>query len=224
VLLAGASGTGKSTLALQLLARGCDYLSNDRVLLRREGAGVRLLGVPKLPRVNPGTLLGVPGLAATLAPSDRARYSALPAAELRSLEHKHDVDVAALFGSGRMALSARLEAALVLAWRFDAGPARLERVELARRPDLLESLMKPVGLFYEPDPAERPADFSPRRYLECLAGVPVLCLSGGVDFEAAAELLEARVFPAPEVHPEPGRPGEGPGREAADRAESPDGS
>lgn len=46
VLVTGLSGSGKSTVALALLAAGYDYLSEDLVFLRWAGAGVTACGFP----------------------------------------------------------------------------------------------------------------------------------------------------------------------------------
>lgn len=40
VLILGASGSGKSSLALALMATGADLVADDRTLLQREGASV----------------------------------------------------------------------------------------------------------------------------------------------------------------------------------------
>jgi len=56
--ISGFSGMGKSTLALHIMKHGTRFLSNDRLMVRRENAALQLLGVPKLPRINPGTILG----------------------------------------------------------------------------------------------------------------------------------------------------------------------
>ena len=40
VLIRGASGTGKSAIGLMLMAMGCRLVSDDRTLLRRDGANV----------------------------------------------------------------------------------------------------------------------------------------------------------------------------------------
>ena len=68
----GNSGSGKSSLALQLIERGgFDYLSNDRVLLKVDRDRVHIVGLPKKPRVNPGTLLASPSLASLLSARKR---------------------------------------------------------------------------------------------------------------------------------------------------------
>ncbi|WP_425073911.1 HPr kinase/phosphorylase [Sagittula sp. S175] len=42
LLICGASGSGKSSLALELMSRGAVLVSDDRTILRREGADVQL--------------------------------------------------------------------------------------------------------------------------------------------------------------------------------------
>ena len=66
------------------------------------------------------------------------------------------------------------------------GAALPRRVELAQRPDLLEALRKPPGVFYLPR-ALATARLTPEAHVQALAGVPVLELSGGSDFEAGAQ-------------------------------------
>ncbi len=41
-LIRGASGSGKSSLALEMMARGASLVADDRVILRRAAEGVRL--------------------------------------------------------------------------------------------------------------------------------------------------------------------------------------
>lgn len=202
--LCGFAGMGKSTLALHLVARGCDFLSNDRALIEPAdlagdgtGGGPVLHGIPKHPRLNPGTALGNPELAPYLAcalPDGlRAAYSGLSTQELFALEHKFDANVDACFvpdradpGATRMALAAPLAGVAVLNWSHGGGEMHAERVDLAQRPDLLAALRKQPGLFYLPG-ALKTARLEPERFAEVLAGIPALELSGGSDFSAAAK-------------------------------------
>ena len=181
--LAGVSSAGKSTLALHLAAAGLDFVSNDRVLLRRERERVDLRGVPKLPRVNPGTLLHNPRLRTVLTPEARTRAAALSEPELWALEDKHDVHLTACFGPGRFRLATTLTALVIVSWRRGVVPFRIRPVDLGERRDLLGALMKPVGLFYHaPLTAPRPEP-----YLENLRSVPTFAIEGGVDFAGASE-------------------------------------
>lgn len=190
--MCGDSGAGKSTAALDLVARGLDFVSNDRALLRPEGdGGVELLGIPKHPRVNPGTILHNQALHGLLPAGEREELAALSDDGLRTLEDKYDVLVHQVFGPGRFRLRARLAALVVLAWDGE-GEARLRRVELDRRPDLLERVMKSPGLFYEPE-EEPDFELEPERYVEVLSRRPAWEITGTRDFDRAADLC-ARVL------------------------------
>lgn len=214
--LCGFAGMGKSTLALHLLARGCAFVSNDRVLVEPGRAptdglgglgGVPVLhGIPKHPRLNPGTALGNPELAPLLACAlpERLRraYADLPAKDLYAVEDKYDAIIDECYGAGadlagpkasRFRLAAPLAGVVVLNWKHGGGPMRDTRVNLAERPDLLAALRKPPGVFYLPG-ALATARLEEADCLEALAGVPALELSGGSDFSAGAlaclELLD----------------------------------
>lgn len=188
--IAGRAGRGKSTLTLRMLDRGLRYVSNDRLVLRQGAGGVWMNGVAKYPRINPGTILGDPRLSSLLSPATRARLQQLPQDELWELEQKHDVDIEAVFGEGSAVLSAPLAAVFILTWRRGAGAARVQAVDLPRRPELLAELIKPTGVFFEPHGAAATERFAPQRYLALLANTPVYELAGGVDFAAGAQAIE----------------------------------
>jgi HprK-related kinase B len=186
---AGFSGGGKSTLALHLMSRGVAFASNDRLLIAAQGDRVMASGIPKLPRINPGTALHNPDLARILPAGRRAALAELDEGELWELEEKYDVDIAETFDDAQFHLVSPLTGFVVLSWRRDRRQAAsMKRVDLAHRPDLLAALMKSPGPFFQPlggvpptgrqAPAEEP-------YVRCLAGVPVWEISGGVDFERA---------------------------------------
>lgn len=204
VVIAGFSGMGKSTLALHLLGdRRLDFLSNDRVMMRAAGASepAMVLGVPKHPRINPGTILHNPDLAGILDAHERSRFEALTPAELWQLEHKYDAPIRECFPDQRFFLRAEFAGLVLLNWFHaretglnlyrNGGPTRAARIDVAERRELLPALIKEPGVFYRPGAG----DVSPEeeRYIEFLRGVPVLELSGGVDFDfgraAALELL-----------------------------------
>lgn len=185
VMIAGVSGRGKSTLALHLLSSGFDYVSNDRVLLR-PGSPPSILGVPKFPRVNPGTILNNPAIERIIPADERAQYQDLPRDELWRLERKFDVDVPAFFGDERFQLSAKLAGAVILTWEFGGGAARVEPADFAQRPHLLDALIKHPGVHYY-----RPAGDAPdpvlADYVAALAPAEGIVLAGGVDFDRAVD-------------------------------------
>lgn len=194
ILLAGLSGRGKSTLALHLLERGCRFISNDRLLLSvpqkttadtavapgQCGHQPTIAGVPKLPRVNPGTLLSSPRLRSILTPQRIEELAQLDPAALWQLEEKYDVDLWQAYGAGRFVTHAPLAGVVVLAWQRDAGPLVRQRIDLAEHPDLLAAIMKSPGVHYVP--SAPPPDLSPATYLHALRATPALALTGGADF------------------------------------------
>lgn len=185
--LAGLSGRGKSTLALHIMSLGLDFVSNDRLLISRQATGaLRMGGVAKLPRINPGTALNNPNLASVIPPEDRQRFKDLPPNELWSLEHKYDAYLDRCFGPGRFVLDSAMTGLVILTWLPGAGDFRLEPVDLAQRPDLLAAFTKSPGLFFLP-PDGHGLDHSDAAYLRVLDGCPVYELAGGADFTAAAQ-------------------------------------
>jgi HprK-related kinase B len=188
LVMSGFSGAGKSTLALRIMARGTDFVSNDRIMVRREAGGLTMYGIPKMPRVNPGTVLFDDHLASVMSEADRRRFSALPQAELWDLEHKYDAMIDDCYGPGRFRLQCPMLGLVVMTWKRTGEPMRAARVDLRRRRDLLPAFMKGVGLFFESDgPGQAGAEATADDYLALLGDCPVLEISGGVDFEGAAD-------------------------------------
>ncbi|KHK00478.1 HprK-related kinase B [Desulfovibrio sp. TomC] len=186
LVIAGFSGAGKSTLALEIMRHGTDFISNDRVMVSREGNSLTMAGVAKMPRVNPGTVLNNPALASVMNAEDRARFAALPQSELWDLEHKYDAFIDTCFGPGRFKLACPMAGLVILRWKRDASPLTTARVDLNQRRDLMPAFMKDVGLFYEFEDPSEPSMASQKAYLELLGDLPVLEIDGGVDFPKAA--------------------------------------
>jgi HprK-related kinase B len=187
LVMSGFSGAGKSTLALRIMARGTDFVSNDRIMVRRDAGGLTMYGIPKMPRVNPGTVLFDDHLASVMSEEDRRRFSALPQSELWDLEHKYDAMIDDCYGPGRFRLQCPMLGLVILTWKRTGEPMRAARADLRQRRDLLPAFMKDVGLFFESDgPGQAGAAPTADDYLALLADCPVLEISGGVDFEGAA--------------------------------------
>jgi HprK-related kinase B len=155
---------------------GLDYVSNDRSFVRKKGANVQLAGVPKWPRVNPGTMLANERLRGLLAPEKAEQYSHLSRTALWELEDKHDVPVESIYGKGRLALNSRLDALYVLSWRQRGRGLDISRVEGGGR---LEALLTPLlkTEIYDPPEAVAPG----RRLANALATVPVFEVTGRAD-------------------------------------------
>jgi HprK-related kinase B len=184
--LAGPSGSGKSTAALALVGAGLDFVSNDRLLLKRNG-GVAIRGIPKHPRVNPGTILHNPLLDGIIPRAERARLLKLDGDALRMLEQKYDVIIPEVVGPGRFVMAADLEALVVFNWN-GRGAATSRAVRLAERPELIASIKKSPGLFYESDVPDADTEPDDERYLEVLGDARVIEITGTQDFVAAARI------------------------------------
>ena len=187
--IAGFSGGGKSTLMLYMLDDDeVTYLTNDRLFIHAGSGQVEARGIPKLPRINPGTIVHNEALHSLIPAQRRKALLRLPAAELWELEEKYDVHIDRVYGPGRITAQAPLSALLILDWQHDSDrELQLERVDLAARPDLLGALMKSPGPFYQyPDGSfqQDTAVFDDSAYLHALEHVPVYVARGRVDFSA----------------------------------------
>jgi HprK-related kinase B len=187
--IAGFSGGGKSTLMLKLLDHDdVAYLTNDRLFLHAGSGSVLARGIPKLPRINPGTIVHNKRLHSLMPAQQRKSLLQLPPAQLWELEEKYDVPVDRVYGPGRIRTEASLSAMLILDWRRGSDrELQVERVNLAQHPDLLGALMKSPGPFYQhPDGSFQrdTAALDEDVYLEVLKNVPVYAARGRVDFDA----------------------------------------
>lgn len=185
MMIAGFSGMGKSTLALHLVSAGCSMVSNDRVLVKNTPDGLMMYGVPKLPRVNPGTILNNEHLIEMLEPEERDFYHGLPQEKLWHIEKKYDVPIPQMFGEKRFKLAHRLEALVVLNWHLGEKPIHTHRVRIGERNDLCPAFMKSPGLFFMPHDDSDSPDFTNEAYMECLKECEVYEVFGGVDFTRA---------------------------------------
>ena len=193
--IAGFSGGGKSTLMLHMMENPeISYLTNDRLFIRAETTGVEAAGIPKLPRVNPGTIVHNPRLQSLIPAQQRAELLALPKEQLWELEDKYDVLIDQVYGPDRFTVEKPLGAFLVLNWKRDSDePLKLQQVDLAERRDLLTvAIMKSPGPFYQFADGRFFDDDMPlneQAYLDTLADIPVYEVSGGIDFEAMASRI-----------------------------------
>ncbi|MCP4285005.1 MAG: HprK-related kinase B [Gammaproteobacteria bacterium] len=186
--MAGFSGGGKSTLMLHLMEHeGISYLTNDRLFIRQVGGETRAEGIPKLPRINPGTIVHNKRLHSLIKPTERERLLNLPPQALWEIEEKYDVQVEALYGRGKVTPSAPLSAFLVLNWQRDSNHRlELKQIDINERRDLLKAIMKSPGPFYQYADGsfyQDTAVLEAQAYIDVLRDVKVFEASGGVDFD-----------------------------------------
>jgi HprK-related kinase B len=197
--IAGFSGGGKSTLMLHMLDDDkAAFLSNDRLFVHAESGQTRACGIPKLPRINPGTIVHNPKLHSLISSKQREAFLKMPSEELWHLEDKYDVDVEQIYGTGRIIPRARISNFLILNWRRDSDDEpSMEQVDLNLRRDLLGALMKSPGSFYQhPDGSFQAemAGFDEDAYLHELKDVTIFEASGQIDFEKLITLCHAKIF------------------------------
>ncbi|MCG8611599.1 MAG: HprK-related kinase B [Pseudomonadales bacterium] len=149
--IAGFSGGGKSTLMLHTMENPeVQFMTNDRLFVRNVGGVAQAVGIPKMPRVNPGTLLHNERLLSILEPRRITELRALPREELWDLEENYDVHIDACYGAERICHVAPLAAFLVLNWdRQSDEPLQFNEVDLSQRRDLLAAIMKSPGPFFQ---------------------------------------------------------------------------
>lgn len=183
----GQSGSGKSSVAVRLLERGFDFLANDRVIVESNASGVFAHGLPKLPRVNPGTLLAGKQTRSLIDERSRRRYARLSPSELWHLEEKYDLDVERALGRA-WTLSAPFACAFVLNWRLGGGDLVIQQLEPGQAFDAIQTATKSFG------PFDLKLSRRSDRALRSLArSVPVYRVTGAQDPSAlAAEIARRR--------------------------------
>ena len=195
--IAAGSGGGKSTLMLRCLENTArDFITNDRLLFKRVGERVHAVGIAKLPRVNPGTLLNSERLQHILPPERQQALRELSKAELWSLEEKYDVQIEDEYGIGRVATDGALAHLVMLDWSLDSTePTQLLPVDLNAEAEEIDGLRKRPGPFYQNQSGEFCTDLNElaplSQYCQTLAPVKVYRLIGQIDFDRAFELLES---------------------------------
>jgi HprK-related kinase B len=189
LVLAGVPGAGKSTTSLHFVEAGWRFLSNDRVLARATpDGGIEVRGYPKQPRVNPGTLLHHPRLAALLDAGDRAALRALRPGDLWALERKRDVDLDTHYGAGTVVLAATMAMLVVLRWRPGrADSASFRRLALDELAGAAPLVAKDLGVFGIGAAAAYSASDT-LAYVELMRRVPVYEARGGMDLRALERL------------------------------------
>ncbi len=199
IAFAGFSGGGKSTTMLHTLSActNLDYVTNDRLFIKLKGQQTLAKGIPKQPRVNPGTILNNDKLIPMLSQAQSDSYLALAKDDLWQLEDKYDVDVAAMFGSSQNLSAIPITDLIVLNWhRNDTCDTKLTRIDLRQRQDLLPAVMKSPGPFYLDAQGHMQKDGSEldrSAYLDALQTVNVIEVTGMVGFEKVVEYCLGRL-------------------------------
>ncbi len=181
--IAGFSGMGKSTLALHLMSQGANFVSNDRLMVQKVKDNLQMFGVPKLPRINPGTILNNADLTVMLSSKEKDRLGKLSVEDLWQLEEKYDVDIDAIFGEDKFVLTTPMAALVILNWTNKGKAFDIRPVNLKKRQDLLPAVRKDPGLFFRATRDNYFSEFTlPESYFNHLQSAKVYEITGAVDF------------------------------------------
>lgn len=190
IVLSGFSGAGKSTLALHMMSEGYSFLSNDRIMVENTRDKLFMYGIPKLPRINPGTIMNNPDLTSIITEEEREEFKKLPNRDLWELEHKYDARIDEIFGQGKFKLFSEMDTLVIMSWKHNGEPLKLGKINISNRPDLYPAFMKSPGLFFRAD-EEFTGGMQPEEsYVDALNNCDVYELSGGVDFKNAVIALQ----------------------------------
>jgi HprK-related kinase B len=188
VALCGSSGAGKSTLALHLLQKNIDFISNDRLMVQLRKKGLTMYGVPKYPRVNPGTLINDRRLWSLIPPRQHKILRQMPLQTLWSFEEKYDVFLHEHFEDTDFRLKSSLQSVIILNWKNNQKSTMIKKVDITRRKDLYPCFMKDPGIFYQPaKETDLQTLTSPDTYTRFLRKCAVYEISGGIDFPRAKD-------------------------------------
>lgn len=187
LILAGFSGMGKSSLALNLMNKDLTFISNDRLMVKKKDHDLVMYGVAKLPRVNPGTILNNPSLTDIFNENEIKKFNKVKEDKIWDLEYKYDVFLDQCFGPGRFRLKSNVKALVILNWQHNEKPLSFNRIDLGKRTDLLETVMKSPGLFYLPGKTQKKTSTSPEEYINLFSRCEVYEISGGINFTQATQ-------------------------------------
>lgn len=187
--IAGFSGMGKSTLALEMLGLWTDFVSNDRLIIKDVKEDVVMFGVAKHPRINPGTILNNRYMEGLLTDKQREAYQRMTPGDLWVLEQKFDAPIDKYYGKNRFVLNARMKGLVILNWRRTDEPISIQPVDIRERKDLLPAFMKETGLFFQHKNGMKISSPSPEAYADLVSRNPVFEITGGVHFNLAARFF-----------------------------------
>ncbi|MFK5891724.1 MAG: HprK-related kinase B [Pseudomonadota bacterium] len=192
--IAGLSGGGKSTLMLELMETELvSYVTNDRLFIKKQQHETEMLGIAKLPRINPGTIVGNPRLHGLLDPQQLENYQAMEKNELWHIEEKNDVPIIDIYGQHRLCYHTKLSIFIILNWRRDSQEeTALTAINIKDREDALAAIMKSPGPFYQHDNGQFQTDdeeFDIANYLSNLSDIEIYEATGLIDFKKMSELI-----------------------------------
>lgn len=149
IALVGGPDGARRALAVTLVGRGFQWVTEDLLLVRVASGHVEMRGLPGLLRLGPAAMLMHPALRAMLTEDERARYAGQTWRDLREIEARYDIDTVDAFGQAGIATGGVLRMIVVLRWKGGEATGTSAVAPLARA-DAYEALadaMRSFGLY-----------------------------------------------------------------------------
>lgn len=187
MIISGNSGAGKSTLALHMVTAGANFVSNDRVLINKDGTGL-FFGTAQQPRINPGTALNNPCLDSILSEQEHHKFESMPSEQLWTTEIKYDALIPTYYGANRFIPHAPLSGVVIMDWERIDVPVQIKQLSAQNASYFIKYLMKKNDLLFLPE-NKNYTDPTLPDYIQALRDIPIFILQGGVNFADATQAL-----------------------------------
>jgi HprK-related kinase B len=188
IIFTSPSGMGKTTLALQMLERGFKFVSNDRILICVDVKRRRfeVVGAPKIPRINPGTVLAIPRLHGLMQQEDLERYLTFSYNKLWNIERKFDVNLSEFYGTDALSLDGKLKGIVLLDWKPRRGETKIEKLDWGNALNSLERYLRIESVFRQRKLTEKEISV---KLTAISQNVPSFRVTGKANPELMAELI-----------------------------------
>jgi HprK-related kinase B len=189
VALVGGPDTARRALAVTLVGRGFQWVTEDLLLVRVAAGHVEMRGLPGLLRLGPAAMLAHPTLRAMLTEEERARYAGQTWRDLREIEARYNIDTVDAFGPAGIAAGGALRMIVALRWRGGEteGPPTIAPLARADAYEALADATRSFGL-YDLAGSVPPNFHRLQRIAETVA---MHTVTGPVDLQAVADAIAA---------------------------------
>lgn len=189
IALVGGPDGARRALAVTLVGRGFQWVTEDLLLVRVASGHVEMRGLPGLLRLGPAAMLAHPALRAMLTEDERARYAGQAWRDLREIDTRYVVDTVEAFGPAGVAAGGILRMIVALRWKGGEAGGTPTVAPLARA-DAYEALADATRSFglYDLGGSVPPNFHRLQRIAET---IPMHAVTGPVDLATVADALAA---------------------------------
>ncbi len=189
VALVGGPDSARRALAVTLVARGFQWVTEDSLLVRVAAGHVEMRGLPGLLRLGPAAMTAHPALRAMLTDDERAQYAGQTWRNLREIDARYVVNAADAFGAGGVEEDGALRMIVALRWKGNdsSGTSAIAPLARAEAYEALADTTRSYGL-YDVDGAVPPNFHRLQRIAETVA---MRAVTGPIDLATVADALTA---------------------------------